>query len=138
MQLAWAWAQRPRSGDARLEATLPDDGDYTVAVHDAEYAAPAPGFFRLKVGQWSFVDQVFPPVVGKGTHDGRIARPDAGAIAVDAAGRRRSGAHAVLDWPKDGIWSGPRPFVAVSPHAGDRRRRGDGKAQDLPAGPVGV
>ena len=52
-------------GDSRLEATLPEDGAYTVSVHDVEYAAPAPSFFRLKIGDWSYVDQVFPPVIAK-------------------------------------------------------------------------
>src|SRR5262249_46037727 len=63
IQLAWSWATPALFGDARLEATLPEDGVYTVAVHDSEYAAAAGSFFRLKIGAWAFVDQVFPPVV---------------------------------------------------------------------------
>jgi len=47
LQIAWAWATPALLGDARLEATLPTDGTYTVTVHDTEYAAAAPGFFRL-------------------------------------------------------------------------------------------
>src|SRR5205823_2726156 len=46
LQLAWAWGTPALYGDARLEATLPADGTYTITVHDAEYAGPAPGFFR--------------------------------------------------------------------------------------------
>ena len=53
LQLAWAWPTPALHGDARLEATLPADGTYTIAVHDPEYAGQSPGFFRLKVGQWS-------------------------------------------------------------------------------------
>src|ERR1700722_2821112 len=50
LQLDWAWGTPNLSGDARLETTLPESGTYTIAVHDAEYATPGPGYFRLKVG----------------------------------------------------------------------------------------
>ncbi len=66
LQITWAWPTPGLGGDARLEATLPEDGSYTITVHDLEYAAPAPSFFRLRVGQWSFADQVFPPAIEKG------------------------------------------------------------------------
>lgn len=65
LQLAWAWTTSALHGDARLEATLAEDGMYTVAIHDAEYAGGAPGFYRLRVGQWSSADLVFPPVVAR-------------------------------------------------------------------------
>ena len=42
-----------------------------------------------------------------------------------------------LTWPREGAWSGPRPFVRVSHHA-EIVSSSDGKVQDLPAGPVGV
>src|SRR5262249_52011308 len=42
-----------------------------------------------------------------------------------------------LAWPKSGDWSGPRPFVAVSPFPEFTRQPGD-KPQELPAGKVGV
>ena len=45
LQLAWSWGRPALFGDARLEAILPEDGIYTVAVHDIEYAAPGPSFF---------------------------------------------------------------------------------------------
>src|SRR6202035_3150485 len=45
LQLAWAWTTPALHGDARLEATLAEDGMYAVAVHDAEYAGGAPGFY---------------------------------------------------------------------------------------------
>ncbi len=40
--------------------------------------------------------------------------------------------------PKDSVFSGPRPFVLVSPHAELVRQAAPGKVQELPAGPVGV
>ncbi len=40
--------------------------------------------------------------------------------------------------PKDGVFSGPRPFVLVSPHAEIVKKSEPGKVQELPASPVGV
>ncbi|HZZ80398.1 MAG TPA: hypothetical protein VFE62_17985, partial [Gemmataceae bacterium] len=51
LQLAWAWASVSLHGDCRLEAILPADGVYSVALHDVEYAAGSPAFYRLKIGQ---------------------------------------------------------------------------------------
>ncbi len=44
LQLAWAWGTPALFGDARLEATLPEDGAYAIAIHDAEYAAACVSF----------------------------------------------------------------------------------------------
>lgn len=55
------------AGDARLAATLPNDGDYTIEMHDAQYAGPGPGHYRLKVGNFHFADQAFPPAIQQGT-----------------------------------------------------------------------
>jgi hypothetical protein len=123
-------------GDTRLEATLPTDGTYTVAVHDLEYATPGPGFFRMKVGQWSFADQVFPPVVG----------PNAKAVdLVGSAMPRRvdvpslgKETFVVLPWPKEGVWSGSRPTVELSSRPELLEHAANGRPQDLPIGSVGV
>jgi len=116
LQLAWAWPSNAHGGDAKLEATLPADGPYTVALHDVEYAGQAPGHFRLKIGQWAAAEPVFPPVIAGGT-----AKPGERFLP--------------LDW-KDG--SGPRPFVTVSPHAEIVELPTAKDGQQLPAGPVGV
>jgi hypothetical protein len=134
-QLAWAWTRPALSGDTRLEATLPEDGTYTVSVHDAEYAGAAPGFFRLKIGQWSFVDQVFPPVIGK-DHKTVDLLGSTSPVRLDLPASRDVRV-LPLAWPKEGTWSGPRPFVRVSSHAEMVAVPG-GKVQPLPAGPVGV
>ena len=135
LQLAWSWGTPELLGDTRLETTLPDDGTYTVTVHDAEYAAAAPGFFRLKIGRWDYADAVFPPVVGAGATAVELLGPPV-PVRVDVAGT--GGDAAPLPWPKDSVWSGPRPFVETStrmellaPTAGE-------KPAELPAGPVGV
>jgi hypothetical protein len=136
LQIAWTWGKPALDGDARLEATLPADGSYTIAIHDIEYASAGASYFRLKVGQWSFVDQVFPPVVGKGKQSVELLGPsspvrvdvDAGQVPVTLP----------LPWPKDGTWSGPRPTVTVSTHPEIVGQPAPGKAQDVPAGRVGV
>jgi hypothetical protein len=136
LQIAWTWGKPALDGDARLEATLPADGEYTVAVHDSEYAPPGVSFFRLKVGQWSFVDQVFPPVIGKGKQTVELLGPAAPVrVDVDAA---QAPATLPLAWPKEGTWSGPRPLVTVSAHREIMGQPSADKAQELPAGNVGV
>jgi hypothetical protein len=136
LQLAWAWGKPVLDGDARLEATLPADGEYTVAVHDTEYGPPGVSFFRLKIGQWSFVDGVFPPVVGTGKRTVELLGPTPPAhVDVNAP---PSIATLPLLWPKEGTWSGPRPTVAVSAHREIIGQPASGKAQDLPPGLVGV
>ena len=137
LQIAWTWPTPTLGGDARLEATLPEDGAYTIAIHDLEYAAGAPGFFRLRVGQWSFVEQVFPPVVEKGKAQSVELLSSSPPLRVDLAAAKNTGALQV-PMPKDGVFSGPRPFVLVSPHAEVMKQAVPGKMQELPAGPVGV
>lgn len=137
LQLAWSWATPTLHGDTRLEATLPEDGTYTATVHDTEYAAAAPGFFRLRIGHWSFVDRVFPPVVAKG-------KPQAvELLGPEKAARLDLPAAPTADvlplaWPGDGLWSGPRPFVRVSTRAEILEQPSGGKWQELPSGAVGV
>jgi hypothetical protein len=133
-QLAWSWPTTAHLGDTRLEATLPEDGFYIVSVHDVEYAGPAPGFFRLRIGQWSFVDQVFPPVVVRGTPAVELL----GSLPTRVELPPLRGRAIPLAWPDQGAWSGPRPFVVISPHTEVVEQTTDGKIQELPAGPVGV
>lgn len=65
-QVAWAMPSRTLAGDCRITTKLPRDGQYTVEVHDLQYAPPGVSFFRLKIGQWQFADLVFPPAVTRG------------------------------------------------------------------------
>jgi hypothetical protein len=137
LQLAWAWAAPALHGDCRLEAVLPEDGVYTATVHDVEYAAAAPGFYRLKIGQWSFVDRVFPAVVanGQATTIRLLGMSDMPQMTL----ARPAGPEVLrLPWPKGNDWSGPRPFVAVSPFAEFVKQAAADKLQELPAGPLGV
>jgi hypothetical protein len=137
LQLGWAWATASFGGDVRLETTLPEDGEYTVALHDLEYAAAAPGFFRLRIGQWSCVDQVFPPVVEEGKPATvELLGPSPVVRVGTAASSRLEPVQVPL--PKEGVFSGPRPFVRPSPHPELVRTDPATKMQDLPPGQVGV
>lgn len=137
LQIAWSWGTPSLFGDARLETELPADGTYTVTLHDAEYAAPNPSFFRLKIGQWSRVDQVFPPVIAKGQPwtIGLL-----GAKPAEMTVTSPMNAEVVaLSWPKTGDdWSGPRPFVHVSQHAEYVESAKSDKLQEIPEGLAGI
>jgi hypothetical protein len=134
LQLEWAWGTPALSGDTRLAATLPADGTYTVTLHDAEYAGQNPGIFRLKIGTFDYVEQVFPPVVTKETKSVELLGSTSAKIDLPAL----RGAVIPLDWPKTGTWSGPRPFVELSSRQEFVEPSAPGKALELPAGRVGV
>jgi hypothetical protein len=137
LQLAWSWANPTLFGDARLEAILPEDGTYTVTLHDVEYAAAAPGFFRLRIGAWSFVDQVFPPVLA-GNQAGTVELLGMAAPLRLEVAPSKSLEIVPLAWPKDGVWSGPRPFVTYSGYAELVQQPAKGPLQELPQGPLGI
>jgi hypothetical protein len=67
VQVAWAQGTRRLEGDARLTAVLPDDGQYTVEVHDALYQAKGPEQFRLKIGDFRYADLTIPSAVKQGS-----------------------------------------------------------------------
>ncbi|MFO0825715.1 MAG: hypothetical protein U0792_21770 [Gemmataceae bacterium] len=134
LQLAWAWGTPALDDDARLEATLPADGTYTITIHDAEYAGQGPGHFRLKVGRLEYVDQVFPPVVGKGAK--QIELLGTAITKMDLPSAKSS--LLLLPWPKSGQWSGPRPWVRVSSRPEFLEPSEVGKLLELPEGRVAV
>ncbi|MFO0801891.1 MAG: hypothetical protein U0791_02035 [Gemmataceae bacterium] len=107
LQLAWSWPVPHLLGDTRLEATLPEDGTYSVSIHDAEYAGQSPGFFRLKIGQWNYADRVFPPIAGADTKHVELVGNANARLDLDA----KREPFAPLPWPTEGDWSGLRPFV---------------------------
>lgn len=112
-QVAWSWPTRTLGGDARLTAKLPADGDYTIQVHDAEYGAPAPSFFRLKIGAWHRAELAFPPVVerGKSTSVELLGNLPVTKVDMTANGER---AAVAAPWPAGAAASGPRPTLLVS------------------------
>ena len=136
-QLAWSWNMPALHGDTRLEATLPEDGQYTVALHDAEYAPPGPSFFRMKIGEWSYVDQVFPPAFTKGQPLGIELLGATPVPRVDLPAAAAAGTLPIT-LPAGPVWSGPRPYVQVSTMAEVIEQPSATGLQVLPAGPVGV
>ena len=135
LQVAWAWGIPNLHGDARLETTLPEAGTYTIAVHDAEYAGPAPGHFRLKVGAFGYVDQLFPPVAGKETKSIELLGSTSGRVDLPAS----KGNTILLPWPKEiGTPTGPRLWVELSSRQEFVEPSVPGKPLELPAGPVAV
>jgi hypothetical protein len=137
LQVDWAWGAPALLGDTRLEAILPEDGAYTVTLHDAEYAAAAPSFFRLKIGEWSHVDQVYPPIVTKNQTwtVSLLGAKDPVQMSVNTVSATE---FLRLPWPKGDTWSGPRPFVSISPHAEHMEAPKSDKLQEIPAGPAGI
>ena len=157
LQLAWSWPTVALKGDCRLEILLPENDTYTFSLHDVEYAAPAPSFFRVRVSQWPaknvarepkssavfgsetcqwlFADGVFPPAVEKGRRQHVELLPF--ALGRDLLPTTVTGPMPV-SLPADSGFSGPRPYVLVSAHAEVVNRAAPGKVHDLPAGPVGV
>jgi hypothetical protein len=136
-QLDWSWPTPALQGDTRLEATLPADGEYTIALHDMEYGPPGPGYYRLKGGQFAFVDQVFPTVITKGQAV-KIEIGPSTPLLIEVAAPTLPG-YFPLPLPAGQAWSGPRPFVEISSHAEliEQVPAPEG-SQPLPAEQVGV
>lgn len=134
-QLAWAWSQPSLFNDARLETILPADGDYRVTCHDLEYAAPSPNYFRLKIGQWTRVEQVFPFVTRSGEAQQVEVRTQLAAQkqTVDAAA---TGQVFKLAAPA-ADFSGPRSFVRFSSQREFVEAAGQSE-HSLIAGPLGI
>src|SRR5262249_34734012 len=62
-----AYNRSYRGGDALLDTTLAQDGDYYVRVSSFAYVQGGPDhFYRLTVSTAPWIDAVFPPVVEPG------------------------------------------------------------------------
>jgi hypothetical protein len=47
-------------GDCRLVFVAPDDGDYVVEISDSRYKGAVPPFYRLKIADFDFAEEIFP------------------------------------------------------------------------------
>ncbi|MDP6446778.1 MAG: hypothetical protein QF805_23505, partial [Pirellulaceae bacterium] len=122
---------------ARLQLALPADGRYTIELHDRQYAGPAPGFYRMKIGQFHYADQVFPPAVQRGKKTslqliGNI--PPGKLVEFTSTGRLLAPA----PWPADVNGAGSRPIVEATELTELIEQREGSTPQQLPAAPVGV
>jgi hypothetical protein len=66
--------------DARLEFTFPREGYYYVVLHDARYSTQTANFYRLKIGSYSFPQEVFP----LGGHRGESVQVSLGTQKITA------------------------------------------------------
>lgn len=141
-QIAWSPANPRIAGDARLSLELPDDGDYTVELHDVLYRAASPGFFRLKLGDLKFADLALPMGVQMGSKVTlRFAAsnlPSDTTTEFDA-----SGVKLVSDLPAPLTpfphFTGSPPRVVISGHAELLETSAtEGQRQELPVVPVAV
>ena len=113
-QIAMALPAPWLRGDARLAVKLPEDGRYTLELNDLHYAAPAPGFYRLKIGSFQFADIAFPPAVQVGTNTtleliGNVAAEKQIDFVAGSVAERLPSA-----WPDLDLPSGLRPVILVS------------------------
>jgi hypothetical protein len=134
-QLAWTWPKPELFGDARLEATLPADGEYAVTCHDLEYAAPNPSFCRLKIGRWTRVDQVFPAVIASGEQRNIELLTGAGAVQRTVGPAEGQFSQITAPGPE---FSGARPFVRLSAQRELLEEAAASSEQNLSAGPLGI
>ena len=116
-QIAWSLPNPSLAGDTRLTTALPADGDYTIELHDLQYAAPAPNYFRIKVGTFQYADMVFPPAVerGKTARIGFVGNiPADQQIDLDFQSLEDFGSLAPAPWPNLATVSGIRPKLLIS------------------------
>lgn len=100
--------------DARLEFTFPRDGYYYVVVHDARYSTQAANFYRLKVGSYSFPQEMFP----LGGRRGETAEVSLGAQKVTADLRNVAADSVQIPLELPGSAAMPVPFaVGDAPEA---------------------
>ena len=113
-QIAWSQIILAIGADARIAATLPADGRYTVELHDALYRGAEPGEFRLKIGELHYADLVYPlggkrgakalvEFVGTNLPVGERIEADLGSAAADVP----------ANWPAGQLLTGCRPRILV-------------------------
>ena len=133
VQVGFSAPQPELHGDARISTTLPGDGSYTLELHDILYKGPAPGRFRLKIGNLSFADLAFPMGVQQGQPASvQYARTNIDSTVEIAAVENTLNA---LPLPAVGHATGSRPRIVVSQHAEYVEST---EAGDVPAAPVGI
>ncbi|QDU93306.1 hypothetical protein [Lignipirellula cremea] len=138
-ELAWSPPLQRLHGDARCSVVLPADGEYRVELRDRFYRGPAPGYFRLAIGELQTADVWLPASVQRGEATqltSGISNLPAGsqfsltAPANDQASQRL----AATPWPL----IAPTPRVGVSDHPELTEQPAGASRQVLPAAPVAV
>ncbi|MFM2095124.1 MAG: hypothetical protein RIS70_2248 [Planctomycetota bacterium] len=116
VQIAWSPPQPSIAQDARLELTLPSDGNYVLELHDVLYRSPNPAPFRLKIGDLHHADLVFPMGVARGTKASLkllTSAPGNPTIEFDATASIL-GSDLPVQWTAERLLTGMQPRIAVS------------------------
>jgi len=118
-QIAGALPVTRLAGDTRLVTELPADDTYTVELNDLQYAAPAPGYYRLKIGSFQYADAVFPPAVERGKEAtvellGSFPHASRAQVPTGEGDRVPEGDSVPVSWPRESKPTGLRPRVIVS------------------------
>jgi hypothetical protein len=139
-QIAWSPPRPVIGGDARIETTLPDDGQYTLELHDELFRPAGPGFFRLKVGDLQYADLALPMGVTAGSKQTvEYASSNVRATAELNAVEIVVPGDTVAPVPAADRLTGAAPRVAISdfPELVESPLS-TGKLQELPAAPVAI
>lgn len=139
-QIAWSPPRSVIGGDARIEMTLPADGQYGLELHDELFRPAGSGFFRMKVGELQYADLAFPlgvPLGGKQTIESVSTNVRASA-ELNAVEWTVPG-ETVAPIPVAERLTGAEPRVAVSDFPElTEEANGNGKLQELPTAPFAV
>ncbi|HQU43397.1 MAG TPA: hypothetical protein PK867_11340 [Pirellulales bacterium] len=112
--IAWSLPSPVLHGDTRLVVTVPADGQYTLTLNDLQFAAQAPGHFRLKIGDWQYADAAFPAAVQRGTTASLRLIGSLPADKVVALAATSESLWSPAPWPAGVSASGPSPAVSFS------------------------
>ena len=135
----WSLPLTALRGDTRLEVKLPADGEYRLQVHDLQFAAAAPGHFRVKIGQWAYADLAFPSTVQRGTSAEVQLVGRGGETRTVRLPSNADGQAAPAPWADPAKSSGPQAAVWLSDVPELIEGEGNQSAvQVLPALPVAV
>ncbi len=136
--LKLALPQTALRGDTRIEVTIPSDGEYLLQLHDLQFAAAAPGHFRLKMGTWFYADLVFPSTIQRGkTAEVRLLGR-AGKVTSLWLPSSQEGRAVPAPWPDSKEASGPAVPVWLHELPQTLEERSGSNAQALEQLPASV
>jgi hypothetical protein len=140
-QIAWSPPRTAIGGDARVDAVLPADAEYTIELHDQLYRPAGPGFFRLKIGDLHYADFAVPLGVSVGSKQAiKFASTNLVApVETDATAQKVPGE--TVAWLQDyAAYTGAAPRLALSEFAEltEAPAAADGKLQELPLAPTAI
>jgi hypothetical protein len=140
-QIAWSPPRPVIGGDARIDAVLPADAEYTIELHDQLYRPAGPGFFRLKIGDLQYADLAVPLGASAGSKQAvRFASSNITATAETDLTAQTVPGETVAVLPPTEAFTGAAPRLALSDFAElvETPKAADGQLQILPLAPAAV